>query len=45
MDSPKRMVRHLIYDLLVAVGKEHPQALVYPLSGILIFPYLYLTLR
>jgi phosphatidylinositol kinase/protein kinase (PI-3 family) len=35
MDSPKRMVRRLIFDLLVAVGKVHPQALVYPLSGML----------
>ncbi len=32
MDTPAKAVRRLIHDLLVAVGREHPQALVYPLT-------------
>uniref|UniRef100_A0A6B2KXE0 FAT domain-containing protein n=1 Tax=Arcella intermedia TaxID=1963864 RepID=A0A6B2KXE0_9EUKA len=32
MDSPIKAVQRLIKDLLTSVGREHPQALVYPLS-------------
>lgn len=30
--SPSASVRHLIHLLLAAVGKEHPQALIYPVT-------------
>eukprot|EP00731_Ephydatia_muelleri_P014310 Em0008g30a len=32
IDSSCRLVRKLIHDLLTAVGKQHPQALIYPLT-------------
>lgn len=32
MDTPNVVVRKLVADLLTRIGKEHPQALVYPLS-------------
>jgi serine/threonine-protein kinase mTOR len=32
MDTPNAVVRKLVADLLARIGKEHPQALVYPLS-------------
>ncbi|EXX76507.1 Tor2p [Rhizophagus irregularis DAOM 197198w] len=30
--APNQQVRRLIHDLLAEVGKEHPQALIYPLT-------------
>ena len=32
IDSPHTAVRQLIADLLIKIGKEHPQALLYPLT-------------
>jgi len=32
IDSPRKRVSKLIHDLLTDVGKQHPQALIYPLT-------------
>ena len=32
IDSPRKRVSKLIHDLLSDVGKQHPQALIYPLT-------------
>jgi FKBP12-rapamycin complex-associated protein len=32
IDHPRRLVAKLIHDLLTDVGKQHPQALIYPLT-------------
>jgi FKBP12-rapamycin complex-associated protein len=32
IDSPKELISKLIHDLLADVGKQHPQALIYPLT-------------
>lgn len=32
IDTPRTLVGRLIHQLLADVGKEHPQALIYPLT-------------
>ena len=32
IDTPRTLVGRLIHQLLMDVGKEHPQALIYPLT-------------